>query len=85
MENFNKDIEEKIKKADSFLRKKQPSKAVTVVKETIKQFPENPYLYYLLGIARMKCGRFLLAKIVLEKANNLLPQNSENLRSLGWV
>lgn len=85
MESFNKDMEEKIKKADALLREKQPSKAVTILKEAIKEFPQHPYLYYLLSIARMKCGRFFLAKRALEKANDLLLQNSENLRSLGWV
>lgn len=82
---MDKSLEEKIKEADSLLRKKQPSKAVTVIKEAIKFSLDQPYLYYLLGIARMKCGRFFLAKRALEKANNLLPQNAENLRSLGWV
>jgi len=82
---MNKSLERKIKKADSLLRKKQPSKAVTVIKEAIREFPETPYLYYLLGIARMKCCRFFLAKRALEKADKLDPDNPENLRSLGWV
>lgn len=81
MDNLNK----KIKKADSLLRKKQPSKAVTFIKEVIKEFPENSYLYYLLGIARMKCCRFFLAKRALEKADSLNPGHSENLRSSGWI
>lgn len=33
----------------------------------------------------MKCGRFLLALRTIEKANELLPNNSENLRALGWL
>jgi len=82
---MDKSLEEKIKKADSLLRKKQPSRAVTIIKEIIREFPETPYLYYLLGIARMRCCRFFLAKRALEKADKLDPKNPENLRSLGWV
>ena len=63
-EGFN----EKIEEADSLLRENKPSEAVTVIKEAIKDFPENSYLYYLLGIARMKCCRFFLAKRAMEKA-----------------
>ncbi|MDO8743395.1 MAG: hypothetical protein Q7J30_02505 [Candidatus Azambacteria bacterium] len=33
----------------------------------------------------MKCGRFFLAKKALEKADQLEPNRSDNLRSLGWV
>lgn len=80
-ENFNKKVEE----ADYLLRENKPSEAVTVIKEAIKDFPENSYLYHLLGIARMKCCRFLLAKRAMEKADKLDINNSENLRSLGWV
>jgi len=79
--NFEKEVE----KADSLLRKNKPSEAVTVIKDAIKEFPDDSYLYYLLGIARMKCCRFFLAKRALEKADKLKPNNSENLRSLGWV
>jgi tetratricopeptide (TPR) repeat protein len=82
---MDKNLEKRIEEADSLLRKKRASKAAVVVKEAIKDHPKEPYLYYLLGIARMKCGKFFLAKRALEKANELLPQNPENLRSLGWV
>jgi tetratricopeptide (TPR) repeat protein len=82
---MDKNLEKKIKEADSLLRENKASKAVTVVKEAIKDFPENAYLYYLLGIARIKCCRFFLAKRALEKADKLDPKNPENLRSLGWV
>jgi len=82
---MDKSLKKKIKKADSLLRKNKPSEAVSVVKEAIKEFSDNAYLYYLLGIARMKCCRFFLAKRALEKADKLDPENPENLRSLGWV
>ncbi len=78
-------MEEEIKKADDLMRKGEPSRAIGVIKDALKEEPENPYLHYLLGIARMKCGRFFLAKNALEKANQLLPCHPENLRSLGWV
>ncbi len=78
-------LSKKIEKADSLLKRNKPSQAVIILKEAIKEFPDNVYLYYLLGIARMKCCRFFLAKRALEKANKLDPDNSENLRSLGWV
>lgn len=81
MENLKNIIEE----ANSLIKERKSSEAVFVLKEAIKFSIEEPYLYYLLGIARMKCGRFLLAKRALEKANQLLPNNAENLRSLGWV
>ena len=67
------------------MRKKRASKAAIVIKETIEDYPKEPYLYYLLGIARMKCGEFFLAERALKKADELLPQNPENLRSLGWI
>lgn len=82
---MDKSLENKIKKADSLLKKNKPSEAVSLIKEVIREFPDNAYLYYLLGIARMKCYRFFLAKRALEKADELDPNNSENLRSLGWV
>ncbi len=84
-DNLSKEAKKKVKKADSLLRKNKPSEAVTVVKEAIRELPDNAYLYYLLGIARMKCCRFFLAKRALEKADKLDSNNSENLRSLGWV
>ncbi len=82
---MDKNLEKKIKKVDSLLKKNEPSEAVNFIKETIKEFPDNAYLYYLLGIARMKCYRFCLAKRALEKADKIDPGNPENLRSLGWV
>ena len=85
MENFNKNIRNKIEKADSLIHEGKSSLAVSILKEAIEVLPDEPYLHYLLGVARMKCGRFFLAKRALEKANNLLPQNSKNLRSLGWA
>ncbi|MBU1102774.1 hypothetical protein KJ853_03945 [Patescibacteria group bacterium] len=78
-------MEEKIKKADNLIRQGKSSLAVSIIKDALKEAPEHPYLYYLLGIARMKCVRFFLAKRALEKADRLLPHNAENLRSLGWV
>ncbi len=78
-------MEEKIKKADDLMRRGESSRAVGVIKDALKEEPEGPYLHYLLGIARMKCGRFFLSREALEKANQLLPRHSENLRSLGWV
>ena len=85
MENLDKDIEYKIRKADDLIRKGQSSSAVSIIKEAINFAPEMTYLHYLLGIARMKCGRFFLAKKALEKADQLEPNRSDNLRSLGWV
>jgi len=67
------------------MRQGKPSLAVSIIKDVLKETPDNPYLYYLLGIARMKCGRLFLAKKALEKADELLPRHAENLRSLGWV
>ena len=78
-------IKNKIEEADSLMREGKSSEAVFVLKEAIRFSTEEPYLYYLLGIARMKCGRFFLAKRALEKANQLLPNNAQNLRSLGWI
>jgi len=78
-------MDDRIKKADELVRAGKASAAVTIIKEMLKETPDDPYLHYLLGIARMKCGRFFLAKRALEKANQLLPRHAENLRSLGWV
>jgi tetratricopeptide (TPR) repeat protein len=85
---MNQELEEKIRSADLMIDE-NPSKAVTAIKEILKEeielVEDKAYLYYLLGVARTKCGRFFLAKKVLEKANKLLPNNSENLRNLGWI
>ncbi|MDP2820610.1 MAG: hypothetical protein Q8O39_00155 [bacterium] len=78
-------MDEKIKKANDLIQKGKSSLAVSIIKDVLKEALEDPYLHYLLGIARMKCGRFFLAKKALEKANQLLPRHAENLRSLGWV
>jgi len=78
-------MDERIKKADDLMRQGKSSLAVSIIKDVLKEMPEDPYLYYLLGIARMKCLRFFLAKRALEKADQLLPNHAENLRSLGWV
>ena len=85
MENFSENIKNKIEEADSLMRKGESSLAVSILKEAIEILPNESYLYYLLGVARLKCGRFFLSKRALEKANNLLPQNPKNLRSLGWA
>jgi Flp pilus assembly protein TadD len=78
-------MDERIKKADELMKQGKSSLAVSIIKDILKEMPEDPYLYYLLGIARMKCMRFFLAKRALEKADQLLPNHAENLRSLGWV
>ena len=78
-------MKEEIKKADDLMRQGESSSAVSVIKGALKETPNDPYLHYLLGIARMKCGRLFLAKKALERANQLLPRHAENLRSLGWV
>ena len=78
-------MEEKIKKANDLIQKGKSSLAVSIIKDVLRETPDDPYLHYLLGIARMKCGRLFLAKKALEKANQLLPRHAENLRSLGWV
>jgi len=78
-------MDERIKKADDLMRQGKSSLAVSIIKDVLKEMPEEPYLHYLLGIARMKCVRFFLAKRALEKADQLMPNHAENLRSLGWV
>lgn len=85
MENLPQDIENQIKEADFLINDRRPSEAILIIKQVIKDLPEEPYFYYLLGIARMKCARFFLAKRALEKAREIDPKNPENLRSLGWV
>lgn len=84
-ENFEEGLKEKIERADYLLGQRRYSETVFELKEALRLFPDQPYLYYLLGVARTKCGRFLLAKQALEEANRLLPNNPENLRSLGWA
>ena len=85
---MNQEFNEKIEKADKLIDE-NPSRAVTAIKEILKKridlLEDEAYLYYILGTARTKCGRFFLAKKAFEKANELLPNNSENLRNLGWV
>jgi len=78
-------MEEEIKKADDLIRQGKSSLAVSILKGLIKTSSDFAYLHYLLGIARMKCGRFFLAKKALEKADELLPGHADNLRSLGLV
>lgn len=85
MRNFNQDIENKIREADDLMRRGESSVAIVIIKKMINAFPDEEYLHYLLGVARMKCGRFFLAQKALERANQLFPNNPENLRSLGWV
>jgi len=75
----------KIEETDELMRKRENGKAVTLIKEALKEEPNNAYCYYLLGTARMKCGRLLLAKKALEKANEIEPRHPSNLRGLGWV
>lgn len=81
-------LEEKIKKADNLIYK-NPDKAVTAIKEILKErinlIEDEAYLYYLLSVARTKCGRFFLAKQAIEKSIELLPNSPENLGHSGWV
>jgi len=85
---MNQELSEKIEGADKLIDD-NPSKAVIAIKDILKRkvdlLEDEAYLYYILGIARTKCGRFFLAKKAFEKANELLPNNSENLRNLGWT
>jgi tetratricopeptide (TPR) repeat protein len=80
---------EKIQAADALMRQQEFSRAAVLAKEAAEEFPENSpdqaYAFYLLGVARMKCVRFHLAKEALEKADVILPRKPENLRTLGWV
>ena len=82
---MNEEMMNKIEEAEALMRQGKANLAVSVLKETVKSFPQESYLYYLLGIARMKCGRFFLAQRVFLKANELLPNHAEILRSLGYV
>jgi Flp pilus assembly protein TadD len=85
MAGFGKILKKKIKQADFLLGQGRASEAVSELKEAMKFSQNESYLHYLLGVARLKCGRFFLAKQALEKANQLLPENAENLRTLGWA
>jgi len=78
-------MEDKIKKAEKFISDGKPGLAVALIKEVIKESPENPFYFYLLGTARIKSARLFLAKEAFLKANELLPHNPENLRALGWA
>ena len=77
--------DEKIIKADKLISDGKSSLAVVLIKEAIKDSSEVTFYYYLLGTARIKCGRLFLAKEAFEKANELEPDNAENLRGLGWA
>lgn len=82
---MNEEMINKIEEAEGLMRQSKANLAVSVLKETLRAFPQESYLYYLLGIARMKCGRFFLAQKAFLKANELTPHNAEVLRSLGYV
>ena len=75
---------EKIEKADKLIKEGKAGQAVALIKEAIKESPNDPFYYYLLGTARIKSARLFLAKEAFLKANELLPRNAENLRALGW-
>lgn len=77
--------EEKIEKADNLIREGKAGLAVALIKDAIKESPNEAFYYYLLGTARIKCARLFLAKEAFERANQLEPRHSENLRALGWV
>ncbi|TSC97185.1 MAG: hypothetical protein Greene101447_576, partial [Parcubacteria group bacterium Greene1014_47] len=59
--------------------------AAMLLKRVAALFPHVAYAHYLLGIARMKWGLLFLAQQSLEKADELLPNHSEHLRSMGWL
>lgn len=82
---MRKTFEEQINKADSLLRKNKPLEAVLILKKIVDKFPDNSYGYYLLGIARLKCGLFNLAKKSFEEADKLNINHPDNFRSLGWA
>lgn len=82
MEN---NFEKEIKKADYLINRNKPLEAVLLLKEIVKRFPNYPYAYYLLGVARTKCGLFNLAKRTFEAVHILDPENSEYLKNLGWA
>jgi len=75
---------EKIEKADKLIKEGKAGQAGALIKEAIKESPNDPFYYYLLGTARIKSARLFLAKEAFLKANELLPRNAENLRALGW-
>lgn len=82
---MNEEMISKIEEAEGLMRGGKANLAVSVLKETAKAFPQESYLHYLLGIARMKCGRFFLAQRAFLKADELTPRNAEIFRSLGYV
>jgi len=77
--------DERIVKADNLINEGKSSLAVPLIKDAIKESPEVAFYHYLLGTARIKCGRLFLAKEAFEKANELEPHDAENLRALGWA
>ena len=78
-------LKKKLNKIDSLLRDQKSLEAVLALKEIVREFPDSAYVYYFLGIARMKCGLFALAKKSFKKADELDPKNPENMRNLGWA
>lgn len=82
-------MEEELKKylaeGDELLRQHKHPEAAMLLKRTAARFPHDSYVHYLLGIARMKWGLLLLAKQSFEKADELLPNHADHMRSMGWL
>src|SRR3989344_4197219 len=85
---MEEELKEKMYRANDLIEAGEAGKAVTLIKEVLKEdldVREEAYIHYLLGIARTKCCRFSLARKAFERALQLEHGNAEYIKSLGWA
>lgn len=61
------------------------SKAAEIGRKLFNKEEQDPRVYYILGCALGRLGRFHQAYELLEEADRLEPENSEILRNMGWI
>jgi tetratricopeptide (TPR) repeat protein len=71
--------------ADNYLALDQLKKATEAATFALELNKDSYTSLYILGFAESRQNNFIAATKFLEKANQLKPNNSEILRSLGWA
>jgi len=74
-----------IVRANEFLRKGQTDDAVTLLEETVREYPESEQALTILGTAYTRQGDLPAAETVLGKALELSPNSTDALFRLGVV
>jgi len=79
-EKKDKDI---LEEAEHAFQKEEYDKALSIYKEILKKYPQNPDIYYNLGVIYLKKSNYIQAAHYFEKVIQLNPSDKDAYYNLG--